>query len=315
MILAGNFGSWMLGCYGNAEFRTPNLDQLARTGTRFAASYSGTPDAAGSHAILLSGRMPAGGAGIADVLAGQGYACGAADNTVKACEFLDHQDVGKPFFLVAGYPEDQAPAQKYLDLYTQTKFQRPLELLADVKNAAAAASALDAEIPALLTRLHDRKLADTTLIVFCGLNGRRLGRDGMYDEVVRVPMICSWLGRIPVQSVRPEVVSLYDVFPALCEAAGAPLPADKKLCGRSCLALARNQPLPKKKPWRNLVFGKNGKTEMVRDARYKLILDPNQLFDLTADAGEKTNQYDNPGFVSVRDRLTSELAARRKQYS
>lgn len=303
----------MLGCYGNPEFRTPNLDQLAATGTRFASAYACATDVVESRAILLSGRMSAGGASISDHLGRNGYACGAAGSTAKACEFLDRQEAGKPFFLAAGYVDAQPPAQKYLGLYAQTKFQRPAEILPAVKIGAAAASALDAEIAVLLTRLHDRKLTDSTLVLFCGLNGRPLGREGMYDELVRVPMMVSWLGRTPVQNLRPELVSLCDVFPSVCEAAGAPPPKDSKLCGRSLLAVARNQPLPKKKPWRNLVFARHGKTEMVRDARYKLVLGPNQLFDLTTDAGEKINQYENAEFVSVRDRLAGELMNWRKQ--
>ncbi|MGE5486349.1 MAG: hypothetical protein ACM3ZB_00845 [bacterium] len=41
---------------------------------------------------------------------------------------------------------------------------------------------------------------------------------------------------------------------------------------------------------------------------------PNELFDLRADPNERTNQYNNPEFVSVRDRLTAELAAWRNQH-
>jgi hypothetical protein len=59
---------------------------------------------------------------------------------------------------------------------------------------------------------------------------------------------------------------------------------------------------------------------MARDNRYKLVLrdegkGPAELYDLVADRHEKTNQYANPQFVSVRDRLAAELAAWRKKYS
>jgi hypothetical protein len=39
------------------------------------------------------------------------------------------------------------------------------------------------------------------------------------------------------------------------------------------------------------------------------------LFDIRSDPGEKANQYDNPQFITVRERLAKELAAWRKQYS
>ena len=52
--------------------------------------------------------------------------------------------------------------------------------------------------------------------------------------------------------------------------------------------IAKRDPLPKKSPWRNIVFGHFRNTEMARDARYKLVLrndgkGPNELFDVTAD--------------------------------
>jgi hypothetical protein len=59
---------------------------------------------------------------------------------------------------------------------------------------------------------------------------------------------------------------------------------------------------------------------MARDNRFKLVLrnegkGPNELFDIRSDPREKANQYDNPQFITVRDRLAKELAAWRKQYS
>lgn len=92
LITADGIGSWMLGCYGNRDFRTPNIDLLAQTGTRFSRSYACTPEAAPSRATLLSGRTPrqlglpdapAAAAPpetpfFSDLLAKAGYACGYA---------------------------------------------------------------------------------------------------------------------------------------------------------------------------------------------------------------------------------------------
>ncbi|MFO7900109.1 MAG: sulfatase-like hydrolase/transferase, partial [Planctomycetota bacterium] len=35
-ILTDDQGPWAMGCAGNPEIRTPNLDRLAEEGTRFA---------------------------------------------------------------------------------------------------------------------------------------------------------------------------------------------------------------------------------------------------------------------------------------
>ena len=59
---------------------------------------------------------------------------------------------------------------------------------------------------------------------------------------------------------------------------------------------------------------------MARDSRFKLVLrnegkGPNEFYDLTADPREKVNHYDNPQFVTVRDRLAKQLAEWRRRTS
>jgi arylsulfatase A-like enzyme len=141
----------------------------------------------------------------------------------------------------------------------------------------------------------------------------------LYDEVVATPMLWSWLGRIPAQSSRPEMVSAYDLVPTLCEITGAPLPP-RNLCGRSYLPLLTGKPLPKKQPWRTIVCGHYQAADMAREERYKVVLrnqgkGPNELFDLSKDPRERVNQYDNGAYVTVRDRLGGELAKWKQRYS
>ena len=54
-ILADDLGYGDLGCYGSNAISTPNIDRLAREGTRFTAAYSGSPVCAPSRAVLMSG--------------------------------------------------------------------------------------------------------------------------------------------------------------------------------------------------------------------------------------------------------------------
>src|SRR5437764_1401831 len=75
LIVAGDVGSWMLGCYGNKEIRTPNIDLLAKAGTRFANNFAYTPAAAPGRTTLFAGRGT-GDTTIHDLLAAQGYNCG-----------------------------------------------------------------------------------------------------------------------------------------------------------------------------------------------------------------------------------------------
>jgi arylsulfatase A-like enzyme len=97
-VLSDDQGSWALGCAGNAEIRTPNLDRLARAGVRFENFFCASPVCSPARASLLTGDIPsrhgvhdwirigsvgddrvdylAGQTLVTDVLAGEGYRCG-----------------------------------------------------------------------------------------------------------------------------------------------------------------------------------------------------------------------------------------------
>ncbi len=47
-----------LGCYGNCIVKTPHIDRLAQTGTRFENFYVATPICMPNRATLMTGRMP-----------------------------------------------------------------------------------------------------------------------------------------------------------------------------------------------------------------------------------------------------------------
>lgn len=196
----------------------------------------------------------------------------------------------------------------------------------NLRRAAAAVTALDDQIPLLQRKLIEKGQFDNTIFVFTSDNGYLHGRHGlwskghasnpinMYEEVMQVPMLWSWPGRIPTHSARPELVSFYDFFPTVCEATGVDAPSDRKLVGRSYFPVVANQPIPKERRWRDLVFGQFRYAEMARDNRYKLIVrhegkGPNELYDLRSDPRERVNQYDNQAFVTIRQSLQKDLDA------
>jgi len=426
LILADDLAAWMLGCYGNREIRTPNIDLLARAGTRFANNFVVTPICSASRATLFTGRVPrqhgihdfltprpvdsppqgqkeppasfAKETMISDVLAGAGYNCGYVGKwhmggdtkpghgysyaytfdggsspyqdpvmylngeqkkesgylteitTRGALSFLDQQQAGKPFFLTASYFNPHTPytghPQKYYDMYQNTNFEtvgwetpapnalREKDLLKDtvgnLRKCAASTTALDDQIPALLRKLNEKGLRDNTLIVFTGDNGFLLGRHGlwskglasdpinMYEEVMQVPMIWAWQGKTPVEAVRPELVSFYDLVPSLCDVADVD-PPDRNLCGRSYWPIASGRGLDRRDVWPGTVFGHFRNTEMARDRYYKLVVrdggkGPGEFYDLRTDPREKKNEYENAAYLTVRERLGKELAAWRAKY-
>ena len=58
-ILADDLGPGDLGCYGGAIAVTPNIDRLAREGTRFTRYYSAAPICSPSRCGLITGNFPA----------------------------------------------------------------------------------------------------------------------------------------------------------------------------------------------------------------------------------------------------------------
>ena len=58
LIFTDDQGSIDLNCYGAKDLITPNLDRLARQGTRFTQFYVGAPVCSPSRAALMTGRYP-----------------------------------------------------------------------------------------------------------------------------------------------------------------------------------------------------------------------------------------------------------------
>ena len=55
-IMADDLGYGDLGCYGQKEILTPNIDQLAKEGIRFTNCYAGSAVCAPSRNVLMTGQ-------------------------------------------------------------------------------------------------------------------------------------------------------------------------------------------------------------------------------------------------------------------
>jgi arylsulfatase A len=58
-ILADDLGWKDLGCYGNPFNETPNIDKLAKSGTRYTQAYAACPVCSPTRASILTGKYPA----------------------------------------------------------------------------------------------------------------------------------------------------------------------------------------------------------------------------------------------------------------
>lgn len=57
-VLTDDHGAWAMGCAGNREVRTPNLDALAAEGTRFENFFCVSPVCSPARASIFSGKIP-----------------------------------------------------------------------------------------------------------------------------------------------------------------------------------------------------------------------------------------------------------------
>jgi len=87
--------------------------------------------------------------------------------------------------------------------------------------------AMDAELARLVERLHERGLADRTVIAFFADHGEEFHDHGrmwhgqsVYGEMIRVPLILWGPGRVPRGLKVEQPVELIDVMPTLVEFAG-----------------------------------------------------------------------------------------------
>jgi len=58
LLLADDLGYGELGCQGNAQIPTPNIDSIATNGIRFTQAYVTAPNCSPSRAGLLTGKIP-----------------------------------------------------------------------------------------------------------------------------------------------------------------------------------------------------------------------------------------------------------------
>lgn len=180
------------------------------------------------------------------------------------------------------------------------------------RRLAAMTLGLDRAVGAVRAKLRQLKLDDRTLIVFTNDNGGdRIGLDAknaplrgtkgtLLEGGVRVPLIVRYPGRRAAGTRREDPVSLLDIMPTALAVAGLAAPGN--LDGRS-LAIEPASP-------NRTLYWRYDSMAAVREGQWKLLRYPDrppELYDLTADIGERADRAgDEPGVVR---RLMGQLFA------
>ena len=150
---------------------------------------------------------------------------------------------------------------------------------------------MDKLVGKLLSTLDDLKLRENTLIVFMGDNGTASqyaergsiggkalsGKKGsMLECGSLVPTIANWPGVIEAGKVDDLLIDSSDILPTFADLAGAKLPTNKVIDGRSFLP----QLMGKKGNPREWIFIELGNKWYVRNAKWKLNRE-GELFDMS----------------------------------
>lgn len=194
------------------------------------------------------------------------------------------------------------------------------------KAYAAQVTRLDRDVGHLLDLLKELKLDEKTLVMLSGDNGSSFApasemgkifeqasnglrgfKRGLYEGALRQGALARWPGVVPAGRVSEEPWAFWDFLPTAAELAGAALPPDYKSDGLSLVSFLKGGAAPK----RDFFYWElhEGKPiQAVRFGDWKAVKNgPNaklELYNLTTDAGEKTNvAAQNPELLSKADSL------------
>jgi len=233
--------------------------------------------------------------------------------TKWAMDYINEQSkTNEPFFLYLAYNAPHTPIQPPKDWLERVKKREP-----DMDDKRAKLVALiehmDDGIGKVIAALKASGATDNTLVIFTSDNGGllrvganngplRAGKQDMYEGGIRVPMCAVWPGRIKPGTRSDRVALTMDLFPTICDAAGASI--NHQIDGKSILSTLLGKSQPEEDRFlfwvRREGGGYGGRTYYAaRYGDYKLVqnspFEPMQLFNLKEDPREQNPLSDrNP---------------------
>lgn len=205
----------------------------------------------------------------------------------------------RPFFMYLAYNAPHTPLQA-----TRADY----DALSHIKDPtlrvyAAMIRSLDRNIGRVLQSLKDQGMDQDTMVIFTSDNGAAhyIGLEGLnkpyrgwkttyFDGGVRVPFFMRWPGVLPRGATYQAAVSHFDIFATAAAAAGATLPADRKIDGVNLVPYVRGE--RNDRP-HDVLFWRGGDYRAVRAGDWKLQVSalPNKdwLYNLKSDPSERNN--------------------------
>jgi len=309
LLVIGDDHTWHdLGCYGNRQVRTPNIDRLAARGMRFTAAFTATAMCSPTRQQLYTGLFPVrngaypnhskvypGTRSMAHYFRELGYRVGLYgkwhigppdsfpfEPVKDVAEFIN-RNPHEPYLLVYASHNPHSPWPKP-EGYDPEKLKVPPYLVDTPETRQALAryytevTRLDEEVGQCMRLVEQSGAAERTIFIYTSEQGAQFpfGKWTCYDTGLHVALVVAWPGRVKGGSVSDALVQYVDVVPTLIEAAGGKVP--EGLDGRSFLGVL----LGRTDHHRDYVFGVHttlgiisGKPypiRSIRSRRYKYIM-------------------------------------------
>jgi uncharacterized sulfatase len=179
-------------------------------------------------------------------------------------------------------------------------------------------SLMDKYIGQIMDKLDALGLSENTIVVFTTDHGHFYGHHGLvakgpfhYEDMVKVPFIVRWPGRVPAGKTSEAMQSLVDLSQSWLKLAGVEAPRTMTGVDQSDVWLGKAE---QARDWA-LVENRHEPTTIhlktLIDKRYKLTVYYNQsygeLFDLEQDPCEVNNLWDDPASAGLKARLIQKL--------
>jgi arylsulfatase A-like enzyme len=180
---------------------------------------------------------------------------------------------------------------------------------------------VDDNVGRVLDYLKESGLEKNTLVIFTSDQGFSLGEHGMYNKMwmyesaLHQPLLVRLPGVIEAGTVHDSLVNHVDLAPTLLDFAGLPIPDDIQGYSLKPILEGKAEKVRDASYYHFYEAG-TGLPEMVgiRTERYKLIHYPGldeahqfEVFDLKNDSDEMINQYHNPEFKEIVQKLKTGL--------
>ncbi len=156
-----------------------------------------------------------------------------------------------------------------------------------------------------ITSIHNAEYIRTPIISKMGDQVITGGKGLLIDWGTHVPFIANWPGQIPTGKICSDLIDFSDFMPTLAELAGADLPPDRIIDGKSFASQIQG----KKSTGRQWIYNQFEGNAWIRNHRWKLYTD-GRLHDMTSDPLEQMPilpEEDDDTSAAIREQLEKAL--------